>query len=236
MNMDSITTIVIEGAGSNGVDGHYIRADHLFRHMNHENHEIHVRYWRNDRIIIDGEEQRDEIFLICTETQNNMSPWLIGCLRRVNHIVTFITLYQTEPLQQPVGPPGHGWQPSIHGQTPSPTLRYHFDFSRNEQEAAFDAGEARLRVRNFFRRIIEEFVDVRYHRFSEYQRQRPLMNETTCPICLKEIALASTIAILNCNCYRENNQQDRIIHSRCLEDLFMSGFYWCPMCRYPLRN
>jgi len=224
--------IYIEGAGSNGVNGHYQRRVHVLR----EGNDIYlVHYWK-----ISEQQQMmnndDVAFYICRERYNTRSPWFIGCLRRVNESVRFVKLYLTNPLQQSVSPPVNGWWPHQDGERPSPTLRPLINLANQEWPEAIVVADTRRIRRMMVRRAIMEMIDVICISFSSYVRTRPLMNGTACVICGRVIRAGSRVAILRCNCYRGNNQRDRVLHARCLEDCFINGHDLCPMCRYPLRN
>ncbi len=240
--MDTFQTIAIVGAGSTIVNGHYQRGARCFRTGNNE---YIAQYWRTGRHVIDGVE-RDIAVYMCTDIHDSTSPWSIGYLRRVNGSFTFIILYQTNPLQQPARPPQHGWQPVYgEGEIPSPTLHYLVDLYHDdeEQEAAISAGDDRFVRRLYVRNVIQNMRDVTYMLLSEYQRQRALAqeeeeddddDEPSCPICIREIDPASTVAVLRCQCYPGNNHQHRVLHSRCIEaDVMRRGGQRlrCPVCR-----
>ena len=248
MDRFQIQTIAIVGAGSTIINGDYQRGARNFRDGNID---YIAQYWRAGRHVIDGVERHILVY-ICTEI-NDTSPWSIGYFRRVNGRSTFIKLYQTNPLQQPARPPQHGWNPvNGEGEIPSPTLHYLVDLYQEdeEQQAAIAAADDRFLRRQYVRNIIQNLRDVSYMLLSEYQRQRALAqeeeeeeeeeDEPECPICIREIDRGSTVAVLRCQCYPGNNQQHRVIHSRCIEDDFMSRFIFnirngqtlrCPVCR-----
>lgn len=231
---DAFTTIEVESAGLNQVNGTYRRwTDESFNGT--VGFPLAVKYVKSTLLQLDsvnGGRESVVHFVISM----SLNFWHLGRFVQQNSVraYRFQLLYIADRNRQMQYPPVDGWRPTDNGLGILPPPRTIEVVDLYPQEAFIAAAVARSRLRRDVRHRLNQLSRVRFLQFSTHLQQIETDNvDRTCVVCQKDVRDESNVAVVECNC---DGVGGRFFHSRCLENCFMRGLTSCPLCRLSLEE